>query len=277
MPEIPTSNALRRASAGRAGFLLAAVALAAIGGCAGSHNGNDTAAPIDHPKTVKAPPPIAIKWGTAKGIEPHGVVILLHGGGWQPNPAGYKSEIALGRAVQAGGFATVAVAYGPGAVGFRQIENVYAAARHRYPTLPICASGNSAGGNLALMLATREPGLACVIDIAGPTDLTTLLDQGSTVGYQYAVDAFGADGLASFSPVRYAHAIKAKVLMIFAQDDPYSPPAQGEELQQALPSAKLIVLPAGTAPFVHGPGVDPQALANATQQQEALLASIAAP
>jgi fermentation-respiration switch protein FrsA (DUF1100 family) len=201
--------------------------------------------------------------------------MLIPGGGWKTYRPNYDLQVALAPSIQAGGFATVAVLYSPGIKGFREIEGVYQEAQQRYPGLPICAMGTSAGGHLALMLAAREHGLDCVIDQAGPTDLAALGTQGAIESYHAAVAAFGKNGLGRWSPVHLAHSIKSKVLMIYAKNDGTVPYAQATELKQKLPSAELISLPAGSAGFVHSP-VAAGALAKANQRQEAFLAKATA-
>jgi acetyl esterase/lipase len=200
-----------------------------------------------------------VDWGEPANADPVGLVMLLPGGGWQRNDAEYQGQRQAAKSLQGQGYATVAVEYDGGAKGFSQIETIYAAAKKRYPNLPICATGTSAGGNLALMLATREPDLACVTTLAAPTDLTTIAEQDPTgdEGYAAAVQAFGANRLAEFSPALHASKIKARVLMVIAETDPLVPVAQGEELTKALPSAQLMVAPAGPVqvPWAHYGGV----------------------
>jgi dipeptidyl aminopeptidase/acylaminoacyl peptidase len=204
--------------------------------------------------------PAEITWGDPggdfKGEQPKGVVLLLHGGGWKRDPNAYATEVQIAPLYEQLGYATAVIGYGDGAQGLRDVVDLYAKARERYPGTPICAIGASAGGTLALLLATKEPNLACVIDLAGPTDLTMLADQGGDTASGLAVDAFGEERLKEFSPVEHASSIKAPVMMVFAVDDPVVPEQQGDELKQALPGAKLIILPEGDASFIHGPGVD---------------------
>jgi dipeptidyl aminopeptidase/acylaminoacyl peptidase len=212
-----------------------------------------------------------VAWGAPSGERPAGVVMLLPGGGWRrPTRANFLMETRVAAAVQAGGFATVAIRYSPGAEGIKDIEGVYSKARRAFPGLPVCAVGGSAGGHWALMLAAREPDLACVVDQAGPTDLTSLATQGSDEGQALAVAAFGEKRLASLSPVDQAGRIKARVLLVYADSDPLVPLAQGEELARALPRAELIKLPPGSAPWIHST-VSAAALANATQRQSAFI------
>ena len=252
------------------GGLAAALAIVAVvSGCGSSNGGADLSACKNRSRGLPT-----VTWAIPTP-NPSAVVILLHGGGWQPNPGGYRAQVKYGKAIQAGGAVTVAVGYGTGATGLRQIEDVYSKARRCFPNAPICAVGDSAGGNLALMLATREPDLSCVIARAAPTDLTALAAQGGSETHQLALDAFGEQGLAKFSPVRRADAIHARVLVIMAESDPLVPAAQGRELKRALPDAELIVLPPGPAPFVHGLGVTPSALQAANQREVAFLGQAA--
>jgi acetyl esterase/lipase len=204
-----------------------------------------------------------VSWGEPAGGDPAALVMLIHGGGWQPSEPGYEEQKANAATFQREGYATVAIAYDEGAQGFRQIVDVYKEARERYPDLPICASGISAGGNLSLMLAAREPELACVLALSAPTDLISLAEQDpeGDEAYQAAVTAFGEDQLATFSPVRFANRIKAKVLLVDAAADPIVPADQGRELAHALPGAQLLVLPPGPvhAKWAHYGGVQPDA------------------
>jgi dipeptidyl aminopeptidase/acylaminoacyl peptidase len=242
----------------------AAVAIALIGSVAAVAGCGDTGAEVpggggDTGPTGKAVHTWGEPSGDFAGRKPTGVVLLIHGGGWQPDPAAYDQEVEIATLYQRMGYATGVIGYRAGAQGLHDIVDFYAKAAKRYPHTPICAVGASAGGNLALLLAAREPDISCVIDLAGPTDLTTLERQGGDDAHQLAVTAFGADRLSEFSPVNDASRIKAKVLMIFAEDDPVVPEQQGTEMAAALPSAKLIILPPGPGNFVHGPGVDEDA------------------
>jgi dipeptidyl aminopeptidase/acylaminoacyl peptidase len=202
-----------------------------------------------------------LTWGKPAGGEPKGVLILLHGGGWQPSRDAYESEMPTAAQFQKLGYATVVIGYGEGATGFRQIEDVYSQVRRRYPGLPVCVHGFSAGGNLGLMLASRERGITCVLGIAAPTDLTTIKRQGGGEAYDLAVAAFGQNRLSAWSPVKYADRIHARVLLLTGETDPVVPAAQAREFARAVPGTQVDVVPAGSAPLVwlHGAKVDPVA------------------
>jgi dienelactone hydrolase len=240
-------------------------------GCGSTKSVTGTGPPATRPPT-HFPRPLKTDWGDPPGGKPSGVLILIPGGGWKTYVPNYNLEVALAKSIRAGGLATVVVLYSPGIKGFREIEGVYEQARRRYPGRPICALGMSAGGHLALMLAARQHGLACVIDMAGPTDLATLGTQGAVASYQAAVEAFGKRGLRRWSPTHVARSIKAKVLMMYARNDGVVPYRQGLELKARLPSAELISFPAGSAGFMHSP-VDAAALARANKRQEQFLAT----
>jgi acetyl esterase/lipase len=200
-----------------------------------------------------------VDWGEPSNGNPVGVVMLLPGGGWQRNDAEYQGLRDAAKSLQGQGYATVPIEYDSGVKGFRQIQAVYKAAQKRYPNLPICANGISAGGHWALMLATRAPDLACVETLAAPTDLTTLAQQNPSrnEAIAAAIATFGQGGLARWSPVTYANKIKAKVLLIAAESDPVVPADQSRELAQALPGAQLMVAPPGPVqvPWAHYGGV----------------------
>jgi dienelactone hydrolase len=157
------------------------------------------------------------------------------------------------------GYETLTFDYRAGKQSVQDAQAFYRYARGQVgPHLPICALGPSAGGHISLMLAVRNPDLACVIDFAGPTNLVSLAHQaGGQTAYRLAVKAFGARQLATYSPALQAKAIRAKVMLVFAQTDPIVPVAQGPDMSHALPGAQLIVLPPGPVGFVHtagGPG-----------------------
>jgi len=204
-----------------------------------------------------------VSWGEPANGDPVGLLMLIHGGGWKQSDAGFEQEKVNAEGLRDSGFATVAVDYDQGADGFRQIVEVYQEAGKRYPDLPICATGGSAGGHLSLMLATREPDLDCVLAVGAPTDLTTIgrQDPDGAETYRGAAEVFGKDRLAEFSPARHVDKIKAKVLLIAAETDPLVPAAQSRELAQLLPDAQLLVLPPGpvAAPFAHFGGVQSDA------------------
>ncbi len=222
-------------------------------------------------------------WGGPRGRVPHAVLMLIHGGSWTGiSPASFNATLGTAAVLQTLGYETFTVDYRRGAQGVTDLDNLYVAARQQVgPSVPICAIGVSAGGHLALVLAEHHPDLACVIDFAGPTDLPALRTEphGQLSAYTIALTAFGAAPLAELSPALHPGTIKAKLMLLYAQTDPLVPVEQGRIMARAYPSAQLIVLPPGSAPFVHTgvgapaqtTGVDPTARLRADQQEQAFL------
>jgi dipeptidyl aminopeptidase/acylaminoacyl peptidase len=249
--------------------LAAAIAILVVAGCGGGGGGEGDLLP----KTVDG---ARVSWGLPDG-HPAGLVMLIHGGGWKASANGYEQQKANAEVVQREGYATVAIDYAEGARGYRQVVSVYGAARRRYPGLPVCAVGISAGGNFALTLAAQEPDLDCVIALSAPTDLTTIAQQDpdGDEAHRAAIETLGRKELRAFSPALRAGRIRAKVLLIAADTDPVVPAAQSRELARALPGAQLLDLPAGAAPaeFAHFGGVQPGAQNTVIDREFAFLRS----
>ena len=199
-----------------------------------------------------------VTW-TAPHGRPAGVVLVIHGGAWRASgPRTAALMAARARIFASWGWAAAVVDYRAFADAPGDVVRGYDAARRRFPDLPICAYGESAGGHLALMLAVRRP-LACVVDAAGPVDLPRL---GGTPQADWvrakALAAFG--DLHDASPTRHAAAIRAPVLAGYAAADRIVPASQGRDLKRALPHARVIELGRGHGPrFVHA-SVPPAAL-----------------
>lgn len=193
-------------------------------------------------------------WGAPTGGgRPRALLILIHGGSWAGyDPKALQLEVRSAVPYRQAGYETLAVDYPAGLHGIQQVERIYRAARRRVGNLPICAIGTSAGGQIALMLAAKYPDLRCVVDEAGPTDLPALARQpGGATAYRIAERMLGVTNLERLSPALHAASIRAKLLLVYAQTDPLVPVAQGTEMARADPSARLIILPPGPAPFVH--------------------------
>lgn len=239
---------LRRVASIFAVFGAVAFGGGALAGCGSSSH----QASLANPPSLPGLPSV---WGRpAGGGRPRALLLMIHGGGWKGlDTASFQSQVVIAEAYQRLGYETLTFNYRGGAQSVEDAERFYRLARQTVgPKLPICALGPSAGGHIALMLALKNPDLACVIDFAGPTDLVSLASQpGGKVAYQLAVNAFGTSHLAAYSPALHAGSIKARVMLVFAQNDPIVPLGQGTEMKRALPGSQLIVLPAGTVGFVH--------------------------
>lgn len=190
--------------------------------------------------------------GSYAGATPRGVMLVIHGGGWDGGAD--KSDRSVGPAYVAGrawmadnwrarGWLTVNLDYHSGG-GASQVDTqwFYDQIRAwRGASEQVCATGDSAGGHLSLMLAARNPrtatapGLACVISLAGPTDIAT------NPATQTALNGFvntawkvpgGTSAAArtsmlrASSPVTYRSTMTAKILLATGADDLFIPAAQ---------------------------------------------------
>ena len=256
--------------------------------------------------TTSPPPDISTTWlGTAPayyeygeptgafaGLPPKGTALLIHGGAWYVvGPGAVATTRGEATGWRARGWAALSVTYRGCALTVQDVLWFHDAVRSRAGTLPICAAGNSAGGHLALFLASQRP-LACAIGRGAPTDLAGLSNQTaydpSTVGqstkgslelYYLAVAAFGKTQLTAMSPVTYADAVSTPLLLATAQHDSLVPLAQAADLASAVratrpdASVEVLVLAPGSVPFVHA-GVD-QASADAYWAAEEALVTTA--
>jgi acetyl esterase/lipase len=221
-----------------AGVLLAAGAMGAPSARAGSH------------RLIYWDPPS----GAYRGRPPKLVLMFVHGGGWGGFDLPFVNLYRrTGRSLRSIGYATATLDFRAGGAGIDDIQRSYRRIRRLVgPATPVCALGDSSGGHAALMLATREPGLDCVVALGAPTDLTDLsgAPEAGTIR-DLAERAFGADHLADFSPLLHARAIRASLMLVSVETDPLIAPDQALRMARAVPGTQVRILPPGDAPFVH--------------------------
>lgn len=189
---------------------------------------------------------------------PKGFVIVIHGGGWLGGASYVTQEDTLASWFNQLGYGAYNIDYSSGATSYFDVLSAYDWLHGQYPSAPICAWGESAGGHLALLLAASRS-LKCVITQGAPTDFTTLSTQpadGSDSGSQFLYDAliapiFGSN-LSAWSPVTYCPNIQARLLLGTSAADPYVPPDQMYEMQSRCPNATAVLLEAGQMYFTHG-------------------------
>lgn len=249
------------------------VAVAALAtGCGSS--GPDSRARTTGPPPEQEP---RSRWGAPAGPylgqPPRAIVMLLPGGAWTGiREARFEATLATASIYRRLGYATLTVEYRGGERGIDDVQRFYRNAAGRAgPRTPICAVGSSAGGHVALMVAVREAGLDCVVDLAGPTDLTTLVPDAEPT-HRAAVRAFGADTLAAVSPVRRTSSIRARLMIVCAVSDPLVPVEQCRRMAKRVPGTELVVLPPGDLRWVHST-VDPSAKLAADRALFAFLAA----
>ncbi len=204
---------------------------------------------------------------------PKGVVLAIHGGGWTSTGAAAMAAEAPEAARYArDGWLTYSIDYRPGPYALPDMLASYDLIRRSHPRSTICASGDSAGGHLALMLAAKRRSLACAISHAGPTDL---LDFPAGVVHDRIRDYLAPYvSLHAWSPEVRARRIRQPLLLAYAPGDTVVPYAQGLAMRAAAPHARLITLPAGATPWVHS-GVSGASLARERRAERAFLARTA--
>jgi acetyl esterase/lipase len=200
------------------------------------------------PTDPAAPPEVRGPAGPYTGQRPRAIILVIHGGAWMSvgQQAIERMRPEADR-FRRRGYQTVSITYRPGAQSLTDVLARYDALRAENPRTPICALGASAGGHLALMLASRRRDLACVIAEAAPTDLGGLTDP--TLKHIVS-DEFAPRGLVDrWSPVKIAQRIKAPVLQAASANDPIVPYTQATDFHRALPSSRLVTIAAaGPAP-----------------------------
>jgi len=185
---------------------------------------------------------------------PSGLVIFIHGGYWRP-PVDRRHARSLARALADEGYLTCSIEYRrvPGKPDLmiadigRALDRLPALTGHGEATPTVV--GHSAGGHLALITASRHPGLvAGVVALAPVTDLRAAeaLNLGSG-----AVAAFlggPATARPDLDPVR-CPAPAVSVTVVHGARDSIVPIAQAHSLAEAWPGTARVVVVDDSAHF----------------------------
>ena len=186
--------------------------------------------------------------------KPIGVMIEIHGGGYVGVGAAYVGRLRPDADFwRIHGWETVSIDYRRCAQSLGDVLAFYARVRQLAgPKMPICASGQSVGGSLALILAAEAGpgGLSCVIGEAAVTDIGALAAgraypsgfRGvSAPGLYDAITAAFATSdptvLSQFSPISYAAAFTTPALLGRADNDILVPVSQATSFRQAVQQA----------------------------------------
>ena len=181
----------------------------------------------------------------------HPILIWIHGGGWSIGDKRDWLSVNLCRHAAGLGFVVFDVNYRLNTAGspapfpaaatdiaaFSRYLAAHLDLAHATQKTPLSIGGHSAGAHLALIEATDPSSplrYACVIDVAGVTDLDAADLPGSLRRY---VDAFAADRRTrrEASPLlRAASWRSAAALFVHAGDDPVVPLGQSEAMAAAL-------------------------------------------
>ncbi|HEV7805844.1 MAG TPA: alpha/beta hydrolase [Solirubrobacteraceae bacterium] len=177
--------------------------------------------------------------------QPVGIMILLHGGTWMAHGPGALGSMHDSAARwRARGWRTVNGDYRPCGQSVDDALALFDRVRATYgDARPICIGGQSAGGHLAMVIASRRPQVSCVVSEAGVADLTALASESAYRGPESdsqrvpialvnaVVAAFGADRLAQYSPT--ASGLAARVLFGIPASDSFVPWSQATDFAKA--------------------------------------------
>jgi acetyl esterase/lipase len=164
--------------------------------------------------------------GKYQGRKPKGVVMVIHGGGWvNTGPALVAQQRPTADWYQRHGWKTMNVDYRPGVDSIKDVVRFYDRARHLSgKNTPIVAQGQSAGGNLAMLLATRRPRVAGVISEGGPAAVGPLLAGGTDAPNLAAVrQVFNPATAREFSPAEHLGAYHGRILAAYSPQDQVIP------------------------------------------------------
>lgn len=107
---------------------------------------------------------------------PVGVVLVVHGTGWQGvAPSGVRYLAAyrdLLPSLRRAGLITVNATHRAGEPGWADVLALHRQLRGKWPTLPVSALGQSSGGTWSLLLGAARP-LVAVVAEGAPTDFAT--------------------------------------------------------------------------------------------------------
>jgi alpha-beta hydrolase superfamily lysophospholipase len=199
-----------------------------------------------------------------------GVVIGIHGGAWY----GVGRELSMTvrddlERWRRQGWHGVIVDYPKGGAAPASLLRAYDKVRARYPGLPVCLYGESAGGHLALLVAATRPDVACVETAGAPTDLEAIdpsLSPRAAHADRNARMAFPS--LRAAGPVHLP--IRARLLVTHLRTDPVIGVAHAARM----PAERRLVLEPGPIGWVHG-GVDASSFAALRRAEASLMAAVA--
>lgn len=160
-----------------------------------------------------------------------GTMIMVHAGGWAGHDE-YAQDLLMqrpGQQLLARGWRIVSLDYEEGTAGLQDVLNATGSELARRTSGgPVCLYGESAGGHLALVAASRLRAIDCVIALGPPTDLSLYQVEaaGSTdgrlalVAYQIS-RFFGTTDAANapWDPASLAPQIQTDVLLFREDDD----------------------------------------------------------
>lgn len=183
------------------------------------------------------------------------VLLYVHGGSWFLTGAPYTKHPVVHKWARAD-VAVWSTDYRRDYDSLPDVEQAYRQLRQRVGSdRRVCVQGDSAGGQLALMLAANFGSISCVISNSGAIDFRHM-PANSLLEVEVTQWLLPFGGLKRWDPLTNAARIKQPVLVIAHRQDPIVPVEQSRRIARALAHDAYIELPpgpkAGPASY-HGP------------------------
>jgi acetyl esterase/lipase len=195
-----------------------------------------------------------------------GTMIMVHAGGWAGHDE-YAQDLLMqrpGQQLLARGWRIVSLDYEEGTAGLQDVLNATGSELARRTSgAPVCLYGESAGGHLALVAASRLRAIDCVIALGPPTDLSLYQVEAAgsgdgrlaLVAYQIS-RFFGTTDAenAPWDPASLAPQIQTDVLLFHEDDDAIVSPQHNLNFAADRSTTQSVHLAAGGNGdgFVHG-------------------------
>lgn len=182
---------------------------------------------------------------TAGSPTRQGIVLTLHGGGWEGNLGSAADEVMEPYIddLNGWGYPVFNLGYQSGRQSLRDTLDAVRRLHRSYPGRPLCVLGGSAGAHLALMAAIKAPKeVDCVVDIGGPPSLERPDSQpGSAEVPRLAAAVFGAKRLRNLSPIRRVKDILAPVLVVAPECDYFTSPHRQQRFVDRLRRGRIVI------------------------------------
>ena len=210
--------------------------------------------PADPPSSPDRPVSAPVVASAANGIR--GTIVLVHGGAWRGPDAEQQQRLVRqpGELLVKRGWRVVSVDYKKGQAGLQDVLDTVGHELSQPNGKLLCLYGESAGAQLALVAAARQPAVDCVIAAGAPTDFQAFLTKTAAAldkGHQYVADSIRAvfgespQATAPWEPVQLANAMEADVLLLRQADDIFIPPEQVQSFRAVRPATQSAELEAG--------------------------------
>ncbi|MEA2232215.1 MAG: hypothetical protein QOD83_2031 [Solirubrobacteraceae bacterium] len=196
-------------------------------------------------------PAEALVGSPASGLK--GTMLMVHGGGWQG--PGEKSQKYLmeqpGDMLVQRGWRVVSVDYDAGTAGITDVLNAAGQELQRAEGNLLCLYGESAGAQIALVVASRLKAIDCVVAAGAPTDFHAYMAEAKSSGdgprtiiADQMETIFGSteDVTAAWEPVKLSRKITSDVLMLREADDHLMPREQLDRFLAARPTTESVEL-----------------------------------